>query len=198
MQSLVTLMLATSVLVLIPGPNVALIVANSLSSGLRAGAATVLGTTLGVALQLLLVVAGIAAIVDIAAAALAWIKWAGVVYLIWLGICTWRQPIEDLDAIEAQRTAIWRGCLIAASNPKTLLFNAAFLPQFIAADAAAAAIMAVAAVFLTVLLVGDMLWALCASSARPLLRRYWRLHNRLSGGFFVAAGAGLALSRRGL
>ena len=198
MQNLITLALATAVLVLIPGPNVALIVANSLSSGLRAGATTVLGTTLGVALQLALVVVGMAAVIEVAAAALTWIKWAGVIYLFWLGIRTWRQPVTDLEVIEAQPAVLWRGFLIAAANPKTLLFNAAFLPQFVAPDASAAAMMLTAAVFLSVLLAGDMLWALFASSARPLISRYSRLRNRLSGGFLIAASAGLAMSRRNL
>ena len=198
MQNLITLALATTVLVLIPGPNVALIVANSLSAGLRAGATTVLGTTLGVALQLTLVVVGMVAIVEMAAAALTWIKWAGVAYLFWLGIRAWRQPVTDLDAIEAQPSVLWRACLIAAANPKTLLFNAAFLPQFVGADASAAAMALTAAVFLSVLLAGDMLWALFASSARPLLGRYSRLRNRLSGGFLIAASVSLAMSRRSL
>lgn len=196
--ALVTLALATGVLVLIPGPNVALIVANSLRYGFPAGTATVLGTTSGVALQLVVVVAGMAALVEQAATALEWIKWAGVIYLLVLGIRTWRQPVADLAAIEAQPVLFWRGCLIAALNPKTLLFNAAFLPQFVAPQAARGDVLLVAAVFLAVLLVGDLLWAAFASWARPLLVRWSRLQNRLSGAFLMAAGIGLALARRGL
>ena len=79
--SLIALALATAVLVSIPGPNVALIIANSLRHGIGAGVVTVLGTTLGVALQLALVVIGMAAILEYAADVLTWIKWAGVVYL---------------------------------------------------------------------------------------------------------------------
>lgn len=78
MNNIILLVLATSVLVVIPGPNVALIVANSLRYGLRMGVMTVLGTTAGVAAQLALVVLGLVAIVEMAADALSWIKWAGV------------------------------------------------------------------------------------------------------------------------
>lgn len=198
MKGLIALAIATAVLVSIPGPNVALIVANSLRSGLRSGAITVLGTTLGVAMQLMLVVVGMATVIEIAADVLTWIKWAGVAYLVWLGALTWRQPAKDLAAIEAQPAVFWQSCAIAAVNPKTLLFNAAFLPQFVSADAASGHLLLVAGVFLAVLLMGDMLWALFAGSARPLLSRFSRAHNRISGGFFVAAGAGLALSRRSL
>ena len=199
MENLFALAVAAAILVLIPGPNVALIVANSLRYGLRMGALTVLGTTAGVGLQLLLVVIGLAAVVEYAADALAWVRWAGVAYLVVLGIRTWNEPADSLDHVRAAPAVFWRGCLLAAVNPKTLLFNAAFLPQFIVADTVSAAQLAiVAVVFLAVLLVGDLLWAVFASSARRLLSRYGEARNRLTGGFLVAAGIGLALSRRQL
>lgn len=196
MTDLVALAFATAVLVLIPGPNVALIVANSLRYGLREGMLTVFGTTLGVALQLALVVVGVAAAIEFAAEALSWIRWAGVVYLVYLGIRAWREPASSLDAVEAQPTVFWRACLVAAVNPKTLLFNAAFLPQFLPADAGTPDLVLTVSVFLLVLLVGDMLWAGFADSARRLLHRYGRFRNRMTGAFLVAAGIGLALSRR--
>ena len=196
MQSLIALCIATAILVAIPGPNVALIVANSLAHGFRAGATTVFGTTLGVALQLAMVVLGLAAVIEFAADALAWIKWIGVAYLVYLGIRAWREPAEDLGEVKAAPAVFWRACMIAAANPKTLLFSAAFLPQFQLADAGMGAFALIAAVFLTVLMIGDLLWAAFASSARAYLGRYGRLRNRLSGGFLVAAGIGLALAAR--
>jgi threonine/homoserine/homoserine lactone efflux protein len=196
-SSLLPLVIATSILVVIPGPNVALIVANSLKYGFRMGVHTVLGTTVGVGLQLVLVVLGLAVIVEVAAEALQWIKWAGVAYLVFLGIRTWREPADDLSKIEAAPTMFWRGCLVAVLNPKTLLFNAAFIPQFVGtAGATASQLTAVAAVFLAVLFVGDVLWAAFASSARRVLGRYATMRNRLTGAFLTAAGIGLALSRR--
>lgn len=197
MASLLTLAGATVILVLIPGPNVALIVANSIRFGFRMGAITVLGTTFGVAIQLAAVVLGMAAIIELAAEALTWVRWAGVAYLIYLGIRIWREPPDDLRKIIAAPAMFWRGCMIAAANPKTLLFHAAFLPQFVSADGASSGqLLLVAATFLSVLLLGDMLWALSAGAARPLLDRFATARNRLSGGFLVAAGVGLALSQR--
>jgi threonine/homoserine/homoserine lactone efflux protein len=195
---LVALAFATAVLVMIPGPNVALIVANSLRYGLREGALTVLGTTLGVTLQLALVVTGVAAVIEFAAEALSWIRWAGVAYLIFLGVRAWREPMGDLDSVEAQPTVFWRASLVAAINPKTLLFNAAFLPQFLPAGAGTLDLVLTVGVFLAVLLTGDMLWAAFANSARRVLQRYGRFRNRLTGAFLLAAGVGLALSRRSL
>lgn len=197
MNSLLALVAATAVLVLIPGPNAALIVANSLKFGFRTGVYTALGTTVGVGLQLFLVVLGLAAVISIAADALTWIRWAGVAYLIYLGIRTWHEPTDDLGKVEAVPAMFWPGFLIAVLNPKTLLFNAAFIPQFVgAADAPVAQLWLVAAVFITVLFVGDVLWALFASAARDLLGRYANLRNRLTGMFLTAAGIGLALARR--
>ena len=195
MNSLIALAVATSVLVLIPGPNVALIVANSMQSGFRAGVVTVVGTTVGVALQLMLVVAGLAALVEVAADALSWIRWAGVAYLIWLGVATWRAPPEDLAAVIAAPALFWRGCMLAAVNPKTLLFNAAFIPQF-AGDGTLTQFLMAAGVFLAVIFVGDLLWAAFASSARRALGQYSKWRNRASGSFLTLAGVGLAAANR--
>lgn len=195
--NLIALVAATAVLVAIPGPNVALIVANSLRNGFQAGVATVLGTTVGVGLQLALVVFGLATLIAVAAEALQWIKWAGVAYLIYLGIRTWHEPADDLDRIEAAPEMFWRGCLVAVVNPKTLLFSAAFIPQFVGSDTATISGLAiVASVFLAVLFAGDVLWAAFASSARRVLKRYAAARNRLTGAFLTAAGVGLAISQR--
>ncbi len=194
--SLMALALATAVLVSIPGPNVALIVANSLRHGAGKGMVTVFGTTLGVALQLAVVVIGMATVVEAAASALAWIKWAGVIYLLWLGVSTWRTAGQDLNEAEAAPAVFWRGVIIAAVNPKTLLFNAAFLPQFIPADASVLAVLLIGAVYLGVILLGDIVWALTAGYARGMLGRAARWQNRVAGGFLIASGVGLALSRR--
>jgi threonine/homoserine/homoserine lactone efflux protein len=195
--NLLTLVLVTAVLVIIPGPNVALIVASSIRYGIRMGAVTVLGTTVGVGIQLVMVVLGVAAVVELVADALVWIRWAGAAYLVYLGVRTWNEPAQDLSAVSAAPAMFWRGCMIAAINPKTLLFNAAFLPQFVVAHGSAGMqLTLVAAVFLTVLLVGDMLWAITAGSARQLLSRFSGVRNRVTGGFLVLAGIGLALSRR--
>ena len=195
MANLLALSIATAILVMIPGPNVALIVANSIRYGFRMGSITVLGTTLGVALQLVAVIVGMAAIVELAAEALTWIRWAGVAYLVYLGIRTWNEPASDLSKVRAAPAVFWRGCMIAALNPKTLLFNAAFLPQFVVDDGSVSGQLAlIAVVFLTVLLLGDLVWAMTASSARRVLERQAGARNRVTGGFLVAAGVSLGLS----
>lgn len=197
--NLLALILATSALVLIPGPNVALIVATSLRHGLRLGLITAAGTTSGIALQLLTVIAGMSVLIELAASALTWIKWLGVVYLVYAGIRSWRGPVDDLGRVAAQsaRGAFLRAVLIAVINPKTLLFNAAFLPQFISGGGdATGQLILVTAVYLAVIAIGDGLWALFAARARRLLRGFGALRQRITGGFLVAGGLGLALTRR--
>lgn len=117
-------------------------------------------------------------------------------YLLYLGLRAWREPAAELGAVRAPRALFWRAFTIAALNPKTLLFNAAFLPQFVDPGAGTAQFLLLAGVFLAVLLAGDLCWAAFASRARHLVGRYGRLQNRLTGGFLLASGIGLALTRR--
>jgi threonine/homoserine/homoserine lactone efflux protein len=191
----------TCVLVAIPGPNVAMIVANSIRHGARFGIITVAGTTAGVALQLVLILSGFAALVSVMADALTWIKWAGVFYLLYLGIKTWNAPADDLRIVEARTESVsrlfWRGTMLAVVNPKTLIFNAAFLPQFADRSADPASQMAILGItFLVVLSAGDSVWALVAGSARSFLQKYSRLRNRITGGLLTVSSVGLALARR--
>lgn len=190
---------ATALLVAIPGPNVALIIANTIAFGLRFGAMTVLGTTIGVALQLAIVVLGLAALLEHAASAFMWLKWAGVAYLLYLGIMSWRQGLQQIHETRASRKPLrslfWQGLILAMINPKTLLFGAAFLPQFVGPDAGVASLGSAAAIYLGVLFLGDLLWAGSARSARPALLKLGRLRHRLTGCLFLVSGLGLALAR---
>jgi len=201
MENVLALIAATFVLILIPGPNAALIVANSLQYGLKVGIVTAFGTTVGIALQLGLVVIGLAALLETAASALLWVKWMGVVYLVYVGVRTWREPVANLGDVQAlsRGRVFGRGVILAIINPKTLLFNAAFLPQFVgSASNAGAQLLMLTAVFLSVIVVGDAMWAVFASSARPWLSRYGQLRNKLTGGFLFGAGLGLAVSRENI
>ena len=126
-----------------------------------------------------------------------WVVWAGVASRSGVGIGKGNGGGEKLEKVEVAPALIWRGCMLAAVNPKTLLFNAAFLPQFISIEnGAAGQLAAVATVFLAVLLAGDMLWAFFAATAHRLFEKHLAMRNRLTGGILVAAGIGLALSRR--
>ncbi|MBW4710321.1 LysE family translocator [Roseobacter sp. YSTF-M11] len=190
---------ATAALVAIPGPNVALFVANTLAYGARYGCATVLGTTLGVALQLAVVVLGLSAVIQVAANAMFWLKWAGVAYLIYLGLRAWRQGAEEFDQARApggsMRSLFWQGLFLAMANPKTLIFIAAFLPQFTGTAPTTDRLVLVAVIYIFVVFAGDLLWVATARIASPLVARLGRLRHRLTGVLFLGSGIGLAMAR---
>lgn len=192
--------LAVVLLLLIPGPNLALIVANSLAYGARWGVLTVLATSTASMLQLTLVAIGMASLVSQAGDWFGWIRWAGVAYLLLLGIQQWRAAPPDLDGISAQKRSLARifsrAVLVSLTNPKTLLFYAAFFPQFLSPERAPGPQFAVLAVlYLAIALVLDSCWALGAARVRHLIGRRARLANRASGVVLVSAGIGLALER---
>ncbi len=92
--------LASAVLILIPGPNVTLLVANSLAYGARRALATLAGTSSAIALQLVITVLGMTSLMLVLATWFEWLRWAGVLYLVYLGVQQWRAApvaLEDVD-----------------------------------------------------------------------------------------------------
>lgn len=193
--------LATTILILIPGPNVSLIVGNSIAHGTRYGLLTVLGTSSAVVVQLAFTALGLTATLDLLADWFEWIRWLGVAYLLYLGVRQWCAARVDLTRIRPQprslRAIVLRGFLISLTNPKTLLFYGAFFPQFIAPDVPIAPQVALLSLtYLTIAVSLDSGWALLAGRVRGALAIRPRLRNRLSGGCLIGAGIGLALAHR--
>jgi homoserine/homoserine lactone efflux protein len=191
---------ATVLLMLVPGPNVALIVANSLVFGARVGLVTVFGTIVGMIVQLSVAALGVTALFGALAEGFNTLRWLGVVYLLWLGVRDWRTPAGDLSRIApvSPRRIFTRGFLVSLTNPKPLVFYAAFLPQFLVADAPLGRQMAILSVtFVAIGFLVDSGWAFAGARARGLVARFGRARNRLTGAILVGAGAalGLALAR---
>jgi len=193
---------ACVVLIAIPGPNVALIVANSVAHGARYGLMTVAGTASAMVLQLALVVLGASALLGMLANLFDWLRWLGVAYLVWLGVRTWRAAATDLAGTQAEPRSMAsifsRGFAVSLTNPKTLLFYAAFLPQFVGIGDGEATyqLLLLAGTFLVVAVLLDGAWALLAGRLRSLLRARARLRNRITGGLLIGAGVGLAFARK--
>ncbi len=193
--------LAVTVLMLIPGPNVALIVANSVTYGFRYGLLTVAGTSSAMVVQLALTVLGMTELLGTLGVWFEWIRWIGVAYLIYLGVTTWRAPPVNLAEIapepKSARAMFTRALLVSLTNPKTLFFYGAFFPQFVVTSHDVGAQVAfLSATFLLLAVLLDGCWALAAGRARGLLAMHGRLRNRISGGLLVGAGIGLALARK--
>jgi homoserine/homoserine lactone efflux protein len=193
---------ASVVLMLIPGPNVALISANSIAHGPRYGLLTVAGTSTAMVPQLLLVALGLTSAMTVLSSAFAWLRWAGVAYLLYLGVRAWLEKPADLTATAPEpkrgRAIFLRGFLVSLSNPKTLFFFGAFFPQFLDAHAPLGPqIGLLSGAFLVLAVLIDSGWALLAGRFRRVLAMHGKLRNRLTGTVFIAAGLGLAAAREG-
>lgn len=194
---------ATAIMISLPGPSVLLTVAHSVSFGWRPALATVTGTVAGVAVQLAVAAIGLASLLHVVAEAFEWLRWAGAAYLVYLGIRQWRSAVAATTAEAPSvsgRSLFVQGLVVTIPNPKSLIFIAAFLPQFIDPAAALGPQLAVIVpTFLAITFAVTALWALAAGNARRFLRspRALRSLLRASGGLMITAGIGLALARRG-
>ncbi len=191
---------AVTVLMLIPGPNVALIIANSVTYGPKYGLLTVAGTSSAMIVQLCLTALGMTELLGSLGTWFEWLRWIGVAYLVYLGITQWRAPPVDLTRTRPEPkspSAIYtRALLVSLTNPKTLLFYGAFFPQFVSMDKhVGMQIAMLSLIFLAVAVLVDGGWAVLAGRVRGVLASRGRLRNRVSGGFLIGAGAALALAR---
>lgn len=192
---------ATTLLILMPGPMVALIVSNSVNHGLKTGLMTIVGSGAAMVVHLIGVCAGLATLLAAMGSAFFWLKWAGAAYLLYLGVRALMAPATAPDAPEAPKKSVQRtiaeAFFVALTNPKTLLFYAAFFPLFISPERPALPqLLVLSATFITIACVLDSGWALLANHARPLLMRAGRWTNRVTGGVLILAAASLAAIRK--
>jgi len=192
---------AVTVLMLIPGPNVALIVANSVTYGFRYGLLTVAGTSSAMLVQLALTALGMTEILGQLGQWFDWIRWIGVAYLVYLGITTWRAAPLKLNEIRAEpksaKAMYTRALLVSLTNPKTLFFYGAFFPQFIVTSQnVGLQVTILSATFVFLAIAVDSAWAILANRARGFPAMHGKLRNRISGGILIGAGIGLAFARR--
>ncbi len=202
-ETYVAFVLATTVLMLMPGPNATLIMSNSIARGARVGLFTVLGGSVAISLHMLLVCVGLVSLMAALGHWMEWIRWAGVFYLLWLGWRAWRANAAAEAAgptVRDARRGFWQGFMVATTNPKLLLFYAAFFPQFVSLEAAPwTQLLLLCATFVTIQVVCDCAYAVLAGRLAHRLRGprgvYWR--QKLTGAFLVGTGIGLAMARRG-
>ena len=201
-------LLITAILVITPGPIVTLVIATGASQGTRAALTTVAGTTLGNAILLAAIAFGLSWVLKNAATLFEILRWVGAAYLIWLGIQAWRSAGRN-GAAAAPRGHVhfWRGFVVALSNPKTIAFFTAFLPQFVDPSLPAGRQLAVMCVVSVVMAVfTDCGWAVAAGlgpglvhdrvarqAAQPPVGRGADRRRRLAVAG-AAAGLGLGLN----
>lgn len=194
---------ATLVLCIIPGPVVTFLVATGIAQGPRAALTGLAGSTSALILHMVAVVAGLAPLLAALGTWADMLKFIGALYLVWLGVQAWRSPVETPDAAIRPalpaRVLYRRGLLVSLTNPKTLVFYAAFFPQFIdMSHPALPQFILLAVSFVLISLVSDGAYALAAGHLAPYLksRRTQIIRNRITGIVLSAAGLGLAFTRR--
>lgn len=193
-------LLAAVGLSLSPGPNGLLALTHGALHGHRKALYTIFGGALGFVVVIAMSMFGIGALLQASLAWLTVLQWLGGAYLVWLGIQVWRAPPIGTDlsmATAAPRggaSMFRQGALSALTNPKALLFFAAFLPQFIdPARSLWLQFLIMAGTFALVEIATELLIAAFAQRLRPWLQRVGRRFNQACGGLFVAIGVVLPL-----
>lgn len=196
-------LVASILFIQVPGPSLLFTIGRALTVGRRAALLSVVGNALGLVAQVGLVALGLGALVAASATAYTAVKLAGAAYVVWLGVSAIRHRSEGRVALEtaspraeARGHAVRTGFVVGVTNPKTIVFFAAFLPQFTSsAGPAAPQVALLGAVFGLMAVCSDSLWALGAGTARDWFARKPQRLDKLSaagGGMMIALGVTLA------
>jgi threonine/homoserine/homoserine lactone efflux protein len=197
-------LLAALVIAAVPGPGIFYVAARTIAGGRKAGIASTFGTALGGLVHVIAGGLGVSAIILASAELFTVLKFAGAIYLVWLGFRTFREagvaqpgPIAPVGVKQAFRD----GVVVEALNPKTAAFFLAFVPQFIdpASGHPTLQFITLGLISVTLNTLADVVVVAIAATARATLSRKPALVRRLrqgSGLFIAGLGLSLALARR--
>lgn len=205
LENLLAFTLAAVVLIVIPGPSVLFTIGRALALGRMGGLLSVLGNALGLLPVIGLVALGVGGLVARSVVLFTIVKVVGAVYLMFLGVQAIRHRHRAADAASrpAAPRSLWRqlgeGFAVGITNPKTIAFFVAVLPQFVDLDAGAVPLQMVqlGLVFFIIALISDGAWALAAAAARNWFGRSPRRLSALSatgGGLMIGLGGVLLLT----
>ena len=192
-------LVACIALAITPGSVVTLVISSTLTGGLRAGLGVMLGTAVGGLIMISILILGMGPLVLSFPALFDVLRVIGAGYLLWMGITGWRSADQaSLGEASLPPRSFWlQGLLVAVSNPKTLLFFAAFLPQFVdpTADFRPQA-MLLGVTFILVAMTTDSLYVLAANKARDFVKgRGAVLLKRISALCLIGLALAIAVSR---
>jgi len=193
-------------LIVVPGPSVLFTVGRALALGRRAALSSVAGNAVGAYVLVVAVAFGVGALVERSVVAFTVLKLAGAAYLVYLGVKAWRQRgpllvgISDESPRSGLRT-LWEGFAVGLANPKTIVFFAAVLPQFVDPDLGhvVGQMMLLGLVFVGIALASDSAWGLGASVAREWFARSPRrlaAVSRIGGLSMIGLGVTVAVTGR--
>lgn len=199
---LIAFVIASVILIEIPGPSLLFAIGRALSVGRRDAILSVVGNAVGLMVQIVAVGLGLGALVAASATAFAALKVIGALYVVWLGIQAIRHRSDarlQLDAAvggrSGAREAIRSGSIVGVTNPKTIVFFGAFLPQFMTPERPAAPQVAILGlVFALLAVASDVCWVFAASRAKAwFARRPERLDAMSVAGGTMMIGLGAVL-----
>ncbi|SOE80233.1 Threonine/homoserine/homoserine lactone efflux protein [Caballeronia arationis] len=192
------------VIAAIPGPNMLLVMTHGARHGLRRSSATMAGCLTALVLMLSVSAAGLGVFLEAWPAMFDTLRFVGAAYLVWLGVKSWRAKVEEAEmpvvdpAARSPRALFRNGFLVASSNPKSILFAAALLPQFIDASRPT---LPQFGVLVSTFAVIEVSWYLLYAGLGTRIgatlknRNVAKAFNRLTGGVFAGFGAMMALVR---
>ncbi|MCG8523684.1 MAG: LysE family translocator [Pseudomonadales bacterium] len=216
-MELLTFILISLGVIVIPGPNVLVIISTSLTEGKRRGLQVVSGVMCAMRLQMLVAGFGTAWFVNVLTEGLFWLKWAGVMYLIYLGVMQFMNVRGESDEEGMTRegdnqagkneegngvtgvSSFRRGFVVSLTNPKTILFFSAFLPQFTVGEGSyLLQIGLLSAIFWLLAFASDACFALASGHVSDWIKgqRMMRVFGYCSGVMYLGAGVMLAVMRR--
>ena len=190
-----------------PGPNMLLVMSHSARFGFRAALATMAGCMTALLAMMSLSAAGLGALLQTFPSVFDALRWMGAVYLAYLGIKSWRSPVHDeqkpvsmdADGQSAHDGRLYRqGLLVAASNPKAILFAAAFFPQFIRPELPQLPQFSILlATFAVIEVAWYVVYAVSGQRLAVYLRRaaVLKAFNRITGGAFIGFAGLMAAAR---
>ena len=195
-----TYVFACIAVVIVPGPVVSVIIANSLRNGAAGGLATIAGSQAGLGIFLVLMAAGLAPLMNLAGKWFEALRIVGAFYLLWLGVRLWLDRGSDVPAAPSGSKSGFfvQGLFVMITNPKVLVFLGAFLPQFInPAQDVNRQFVILGLTFMVVAAILDSGYAILSGRAGVwLTRRRVRLLEKLSGSCLIGGGIWLLSVRR--
>lgn len=197
----VAFVVASILFIQVPGPSLLFTIGRALTVGRRDALLSVVGNAAGITVQVFLIALGLAAVVTASATAYTVVKVAGAAYVIWLGVQAIRHRSEARTAMgapvaQSRGRSLRTGFVVGVTNPKTIVFFMAFLPQFVNTGAGHVGLqMALFGVVFGVLAVcSDTVWALAASKARDwFARKPDRLDSLGAAGGTLMIGMGATM-----
>lgn len=203
-ENLLAFLLTAVVIIVIPGPSVLFVIGRSIALGRRAGVLSVVGNALGTVPAVIAVAFGVGAIVASSVIAFTVIKIAGAAYLVWLGVQAIRHRHASIHGSGNERTSptrlLTQGFVVGMTNPKTIAFFVAVLPQFVSPGVGPIwmQLLVLGLLFQMLAVACDSLWALAAGTARTWFASSPRRMSTLAGtGGVMMIGLGGTLAFAG-